>query len=556
MVSKYQFLGIGIGIGIAIGVAIGFTGFSSMTSDIQSKLEGRQEISTNTEKLAAKDGELANLMDNHYYVYVFSKESASLIDPLDNNRILQSSVPYTVWPSNHYLDQNGLLWTRDMADKSNVKVIDPRTFKLIKNIHVGGVINPVEPTPDGKLAFIPASTHNEVWVVDTESFEVIKKIPVGKFPCDVDFTPDGELLYVPNRDSDSVSVIDVSQLEVIETIEFPEGDAPFMLTVSHDGKYVFVENYGKRSDGTDFGGGKSESIIDVSTNKIIKTVDLGGRPGVSEPTPDRKFAYIGVQDKGSVAVLDVAKLEIVKHIPVGEGPKGLLVGADGKYVYVPNSKEDTLSIIEIATNEVIKTLKVGQGPIAVTQVESKRLQMQGSELMQILEEEPIEMQDSEPSESQPAQTAVSYDNSVYSGEIGPNQEVHKTITLDHEGMFILEGQFAIQLQGPSKVKYWIETPSGHRSYEPPSISSILVKVDNYDSDFLAVLTEDSAPFSHDMSGRLVYVDYSRQIDMGQLNLQNSVVVAELGEEPNEDEMVVEKENNLATVGADAIIIYN
>ena len=93
MVSKYQFLGIGIGIGIAIGVAIGFTGFSSMISDIQSKLEGRQEISTNTEKLVAKDGELANLMDNHYYVYVFSKESASLIDPLDNNRILQSSVP-------------------------------------------------------------------------------------------------------------------------------------------------------------------------------------------------------------------------------------------------------------------------------------------------------------------------------------------------------------------------------------------------------------------------------------------------------------------------------
>ncbi len=369
--SRYMFLGIGIGIGIAVGIAIGFGALNSTMSDLQARLEAEQEISTPIPELISKEEELSNIIGERFYVYAFGKESVSIIDPLNNNIILQSDVPYTIWPANHYLDQNGLLWTRDMADKSNMKVIDPRTLKLIENIYVGGVINPVEPTPDGKLAFIPASTLNEVWVVDTESFEVLKKIPVGKFPCDVDFTPDGELLYVPNRDSDSISVISVPQLQVIETIEFPEGDAPFMLTVSHDGRYVFVENYGKRSDGTDLGGGKSESIIDVSTNKIIKTVDLGGRPSVSEPTPDGKFAYIGVQDTGSVAVLDITKLEIVKHIPVGKGPKGLLVSADGKYVYVPNSKEDTLSIIEIATNEVVKTLIVGMGPIAVTQVKSE-----------------------------------------------------------------------------------------------------------------------------------------------------------------------------------------
>ncbi len=437
-----------------------------------------------------------------------------------------------------------------MADKSNMKVIDPRTLKLIENIHVGGVINPVEATPDGKLAFIPASSHNEMWVVDTGSFEVVKKIPVGKFPCDVDFTPDRELLYVPNRDSDSVSVINVSQLKVIETIKFPEGDAPFMLTVSPDGKYVFVENHGERSYGTDLGGGKSESIIDVSTNKIIKTVDLGGRPSVSEPTPDGKFAYIGVQDQGSVAVLDITKLEIVKHIPVGKGPKGLLVGADGKHVYVPNSKEDTLSIIEVATNEVIKTLKVGEGPIGITQVESEQLQLSDSEYMQLRDTGTV-------GKLQLIETPDSYDKTVLSGVIDPNQKIHKNITMDHAGMFVMEGQFAIQLQDPSKVKYWIEAPSGHKTYEPPStssISSILVMVDNYDSDFLAILTENSPPISHETSGKLVYVDYSRTLDTEQLELKNSVIISEV-EEVNEDESIIERENNLATKGDGALILY-
>jgi len=548
--SRYVFLTIGVGIGIAVGITIGFGALNSMTLDLQTRLDKAQEdISTLILQLNTKGKEPSGIIGERYYIYAFGKESVSIIDPLNNNIILQSDVPYTVWPANHYLDQNGLLWTRDMADKSNTKVIDPRTLKLIENIHVGGVINPVEVTPDGKLVFIPASSHNEVWVVDIESFEVLKKIPVGLFPCDVDFTPDGELLYVPNRDSDTVSVISVPQLQVIETIDFPEGDAPFMLTVSHDGKYVFVENYGKRSDGTDLGGGKSESIIDVSTNKIIKTVDLGGRPGVSEPTPDGKFTYIGVQDIGSVAVLDISKLEIVKHIPVGKGPKGLLVGADGKHVYVPNSKEDTLSVIEIATNKVIKTLKVGEGPIAVTQVESQFLQIVNSEL--------IEMTDSAMDMTDPSvEPVVSYDNTVISGKITPRQTVHKSITLDHPGLFILEGQFAIEFHGPSEVKYWIEAPSGHITHESPSISSILLKVDNYDSDSMAVLMGNSQPISQDISGRLVFIDHAAVFDLQQLDLQNSVVLAEIREESNEDVSLIQKESNVANKGASALIVYN
>lgn len=366
MVSRYLLLGIGIGIGIAIGIAIGFI---ATTSDLQTRLDKtQQDILTLRSEIASKDKELSNIIGKRSYIYVFGKESASIIDPLNNNIILKSGVPYTVWPANGNLDQNGLLWTRDMANKSNTKVIDPRTLKLIKNIEVGGVTNPVEATPDGKLAFIPASSKNEVWVVDTESFAVLKKIPAGKFPCDISFTPDGSLVYVPNRDSDSVSVISVPLLQVTKTIQLAEGAAPFMLTVSRDGKYVFVENHGMRSDGKDTGGGKSESIIDISTNELIKTIELGGRPEVSEPTPDGKFVYISVEDKNFVAVLDVAKLEIVKNIQVGKRPYALLVDAEGKYVYVPNNNEDTLSIIEVVTNKVIETLKVGEGPIGVTQV--------------------------------------------------------------------------------------------------------------------------------------------------------------------------------------------
>lgn len=519
---------------IAITIVIGFGILNSTESNLETMMEIEKEISKPIPELEATD--------EGTYIYSFGKESVSIIDPLNNNIILQLDVPYTVWPANHYLDANEMLWTRDMANKSNAKVIDPRTLKLIKNIQVGGKIMPIEPTPDGKLAFIPASSYDELWVMDTENFEILKKIHVGKFPCDVDVSPDGNFAYTPDRDSDTVTVISIPQLEVIETIDLPEGYAPFMLTVSLDGKYIFVENHGTRSDGTDLGEGKNETIIDASTNKIIKTVDLGGRPSVSESTPDGRFVYIGIQDKNSVAVLDMDKLEIVKHIPVGKNPKGIFVSNSGKYVYVPNMKEDTLSIIDTATNEVIKTLNVGMGPIAVTQIDSKLLQMVDF---------PMDMVDSQAKEK-----SLSYDNTVMSGEIIPDQTIHKNITLDHPSIFILGGQFAIEFQGPSKVKYWIETPSGQISHESPSISSILLKVDNSDDDLSAVLLGNSYPISQDLSGRLVFVDHAGVFDLQQLELQNSIVLTKIGEETAKNVSLIEKETNLVTKGADALIVYN
>ena len=72
--------------------------------------------------------------------------------------------------------------------------------------------------------------------------------------------------------------------------------------------------------------------------------------------------------------------------------------------------------------------------------------------------------------------AVPYDKTIVSGIIGPNQTISESMMLDHTSMFILDGRFTIDFHGPSKVKYWIETPSGQISHESPFISS-----DNYDS---------------------------------------------------------------------------
>lgn len=148
---------------------------------------------------------------------------------------------------------------------------------------------------------------------------------------------------------------------------------------------------------------------------------------------------------------------------------------------------------------------------------------------------------------------VPYDSTIRTGIIAPGQTVNKTITLEHDRMFVFHGRATVDFNGPSIVKYWVETPSGQMSHESPLISSVLLKANNYESNFLGVLMEKSLPISQDMSGKLVSADYARINDVEQLNLQNSVVLVKRGEEPSEDLSLIE--SNIAAKGASALIVY-
>lgn len=301
------------------------------------------------------------------YLFLFGSKSFTLINPVNHEPVLVHPVDYSIWVANHYLDSKGRVWGVGLPKTEGlVLVIDPVSLQLVKFIQTGGFINNAEVTPDGKYAFAPISGKDETWVIDTVSFEVVKKLKGGLWPCDVDFTPDGKWAYIPNRNDDTVSVVDVAKLEIVNTIQFEKGSAPYMLSVSPNGKQVWVENPATRGENLKLeptGARKSEAVIDVVTNNVLKYITLDGSPVTDEVTPDGKLVYVTLIDVGQVAVIDVATLSVVKYVPVGKRPISLEPTADGKYMYAANAGSDTVSVIDTATNAVVKTINVGKGPV-------------------------------------------------------------------------------------------------------------------------------------------------------------------------------------------------
>ena len=132
------------------------------------------------------------------------------------------------------------------------------------------------------------ANNGSVSVIDLENELEIKSIEVGLHPTAMVFSPDKEKLFVACANSDIISVIDTKKDTVVDKISvsinnaLPFGNAPNALTISKDGKFLYVAN------GTE----NSICVIDLSTNKITGLIPTAWYPGSVILDKEEKYLIV------------------------------------------------------------------------------------------------------------------------------------------------------------------------------------------------------------------------------------------------------------------------
>ena len=188
-------------------------------------------------------------------------------------------------------------------------------------------------------------------VIDPSARKLIDRWHVGSDPEQFAISKDGKFAFIANED-DASSFDCRSRFRAIargriKVSEEPEGVG---VNPANGEVYVTCEEKGE------------VFAIDPDQQRVIATIDTGGRPRSVAFSRDGSRAYVACENGGYVAVIDarVAQTDCQRsNCQTGSLPMGTAVSSDGKELYVSTGRGNTIAIIDTAKNEIATTIPVG-----------------------------------------------------------------------------------------------------------------------------------------------------------------------------------------------------
>lgn len=254
----------------------------------------------------------------------------------------------------------------------NTSIIEVATGKILRTIEHTG--KPVELafTEGGRYVWIsyfrlleegyPRELGDErqyrhrsiVVVYDTLTQKLVARIPVGIIPKVITVSPDGRLVFVANWRSHSVTVIDARSFQVLKEIRV--GAVPRGMVFTPSGKHCYVANLGEQT----------LSVVDVQNLSVVKTItDIGLKPRHLAISRDGGTLYLSNHGDGHLRTLDTVTNRITGVREVGEEPRTIVLSPDGRFLYVVCYESNQLSLLDAETMDILATARTDLHPVGV-----------------------------------------------------------------------------------------------------------------------------------------------------------------------------------------------
>jgi YVTN family beta-propeller protein len=229
----------------------------------------------------------------------------------------------------------------------------PSGYHLLKKIVIGGEGGWDYMTLDPQTRLLYVSHGNAFETVNVDTGEKLEPIANLKGVHGVALAPDRNRGYISNGRGNSVTVFDLKTRQVLEEIPV-SGKNPDSIMYEALAGRVFTFN----------GSTANATAIDAATNKVVGTIDIGGKPEFAV-TDGKGIVFVNNEDKSEIVAFDSRTLEIKKRwsIAPGEGPSGLAIDLKNKRLFSVCDK--ILVVSDFENGKVVTTVPVGSGPDAV-----------------------------------------------------------------------------------------------------------------------------------------------------------------------------------------------
>lgn len=227
-------------------------------------------------------------------------------------------------------------------------------YTISNRIHLEGDSGWDYLTMDDASSRLYISHGSIVQVLDVSEKKVVGTIQDTKGVHGIALAGDLNKGFISNGKDTSVTVFDMKTLEVITKIKVTGNNPDAILYDSYTDK-VFTFN-GRSSNST---------VINATTNKVIGTIDLSGKPEFAVSDGNGKI-FVNFEDKSQICLLNPTTLMVEKTWPVapGEGPSGLAIDTGGKRLFSVCGNK-LMIVLNADNGNVIAKLEIGERADAV-----------------------------------------------------------------------------------------------------------------------------------------------------------------------------------------------
>ena len=222
-------------------------------------------------------------------------------------------------------------------------------YKFSKEIQVGGGGGWDFLSIDAPAHRLYVAHATKVVVIDTQAGKVVGEIPDTPAVHGFAIAADLGRGFSSNGRENKVSIVDLKTLKLIQKVD--TGENPDAILYEPSEKEVWVFN----------GHGKSASVIDAQTGKVVATIPLEGKPETGQADSKAGKVYVNLEDLNVVKELDIATHKVTGTWPIapGEGATGLAFDAATHRLFVACDKY--MVMMDSTNGKVVDTVPAGEG---------------------------------------------------------------------------------------------------------------------------------------------------------------------------------------------------
>lgn len=282
------------------------------------------------------------------YISNYLSKSISILNYLTFEHEKEIELEEDIYPQHFCIDKDTNLMYIPGSSDGIIYILDLKKDKIVDNISIGGSLTQIA-LLNGEL-FVSNEDSNSIYILDKDTTNPIGIIEVDDMPHRFDFDEKNNRLYVSCINS--IVCIDTLKkcIEKKLDTEFKmwnvniDTEKREIYTLTLDGKLIILDeetmNVKKILEEFLL---PVQLCFDYSHNKIY-VVDLGYR---------------------NIIILEYSTGKYLKTIEIKGNPQGLYISNDEKLLFVSDAQKNSIKIYNTLNDLLIKEVKVGKEPTTI-----------------------------------------------------------------------------------------------------------------------------------------------------------------------------------------------